>query len=108
MQPIVLTVAQAGGAASPGGGYSWWLMMAAIFVIFYFLLIRPARKQQKRHQEMVSALKKGDKVITQGGIHGTVEGVDDDVVKLRVADGVKIELSRTAVSSVKSRPETDS
>jgi len=105
IQSAILSMAQAGGGSASGGGDSWWIMMAAIFVIFYFLLIRPARRQQKRHQEMLSALKKGDKVITQGGVHGTVEGIDDEVVKLRVADSVKIEISRSAVSSVKSRPE---
>ena len=69
-----------------------------IFGIFYFLLIMPARRKQKRHEEMLADLKKGDKVVTQGGIHGTVAAVSDTVVQLKIADNVKIEVARHAVA----------
>ncbi len=77
-----------------------------IFVVFYFLVIAPQRKRQKKHAEMLANLKNGDKVVTQGGLHGTVAGVSDTVVQVRIADGVKIEVARSAVSGL--RDETDS
>jgi preprotein translocase subunit YajC len=72
--------------------------MVAIFAIFYFLLIAPQRKRQKKHQEMLAALKKGDEVVTSGGIHGTVAAVDDRVVHLKIADQVKIKIDRGSVA----------
>lgn len=73
------------------------LMMLMIFAVFYFLLIAPARKKQKQHTEMLKNLKNGDKVITNGGIYGTVVGVAEHVVQLRVADQVKIDISKSAI-----------
>ena len=73
---------------------------AALFAVFYFLLIRPARQKQKLHQEMLGALKAGDKIVTSGGIHGTVVGLSDQVVQVRIADQVKIEISRQAVAAI--------
>lgn len=71
-----------------------------IFVIMYFLLIRPQQQQQKKTQEMLKALKKGDRVVTSGGMLGTVLGVDDAKVVLKVGDDVKIEFLKSAVVSV--------
>jgi preprotein translocase subunit YajC len=71
-----------------------------IFVIFYLVVFAPMRKRQKKHAEMLGQLKAGDRVITSGGIHGTVVGVSDQVVQLRVADQVKIEVSKSAVSGL--------
>lgn len=76
------------------------LPLVLIFLIFYFLLIAPARRKQKKHQEMLQALKAGDKVITNGGIHGTVVGVSDRVVQLRISDQVKIDVARQAVAGM--------
>ena len=75
------------------------LPMVLIFGIFYFLLIAPARKKQKAHGEMIQNLKMGDHVITNGGIHGTVVGVSDAVIQLRIADQIKVDVSRSAVSA---------
>jgi preprotein translocase subunit YajC len=78
-----------------------WLMFvpfAAIAVIFYFLMVAPTRKQQKRHQAMLSDLKPGDRVITQGGIHGTVAGVTESVVQLKIADQVKVEVEKRSIA----------
>jgi preprotein translocase subunit YajC len=90
---------------SPGGEQPNMLVQFApfilIFVIFYFLLIAPQRKRQKKHTEMLGALKNGDKVVTQGGVHGTVAGVAESVVQLRVADGVKIEVSKSAIATLR-------
>ena len=71
-----------------------------IFVVFYFLLIAPARKKQKAHQAMLTDLKPGDKVITNGGIHGIVVGVSEGVVQVRIADQVKVEISKQAVAAL--------
>jgi preprotein translocase subunit YajC len=71
-----------------------------IFGIFYFLIFAPMRKKQKKHAEMLTALRAGDRVITNGGIHGTVVGVTDSVIQLRIADQVKIEVSKSAVSAL--------
>ncbi|MDR3356801.1 MAG: preprotein translocase subunit YajC [Spirochaetaceae bacterium] len=71
-----------------------------IIAIFYFLIIRPQNKKQKETQRMLSDLKKGDKVITVGGVHGTIASVRDGSVVLKVDDNVKIEFTRSAVASV--------
>ena len=71
-----------------------------IFVIFYFLLIRPQQKRQKEHEKLVSALKTGDQVITSSGIHGTIANVKDKTVIVRIADNVKVEFDRAAITAV--------
>jgi preprotein translocase subunit YajC len=74
----------------------------AIFAIFYFLLIRPQSKRHKKHQQMVKALQKGDRVVTTGGIHGSIQGIheDRDVVVLEIADKVRIEVTRGSITKV--------
>ena len=84
-----------------------FVMMAVIFGIFYLLVFAPMRRKQKKHQEMVSALKNGDKVITNGGIHGTVVGVSDHVIQVRIASDVKIDLARNAIAALQ-LPESES
>lgn len=71
-----------------------------IFVIFYFLLIRPQQKRQKEHEKLVAALKTGDDVITSAGIHGTIANVKDKTVIVKIADNVKIEFDRAAITTV--------
>ena len=73
---------------------------ALIFVLFYFLLIRPAQKRQKKHQSLVSQLKKGDSVITSSGILGSIYGLTDSFVTLEVADNVRIRVLRAQISSL--------
>ena len=92
---------QAGGASSASGSLGMSLLpFLAIIVIFYFFLIRPQNKKQKETQKMLDALKKGDKVITIGGIHGTVSSVKENTVIVKVDDDCKLEFNRTAISSV--------
>lgn len=81
-------------------GFLLFVPYILIFVVFYFLLIAPARKKQKAHTEMVKNLKAGARVITNGGIHGTVVGVSEGMVQLRIADQVKIDVSRSAVAAL--------
>lgn len=89
--------AQAQPAADPFG---FLLPMLVIFGAFYFLLIRPQQKRQKTHTDMVSALAKGDEVITAGGILGRVTAVSDQFVSLTIADGVEIKVQKQTVSAV--------
>jgi preprotein translocase subunit YajC len=71
-----------------------------VFVIFYLLIIMPQRKKQKRHMEMVNNLKSGDRIITTGGIHGTIMGVQKDRIELKIAANVKIEITKSAVGVI--------
>jgi preprotein translocase subunit YajC len=91
-----------GMMAPPQGGQSNPLVQVVIptlffFVVIYFLMIRPARAQQKRTQAMLEALRPGDKVTTTGGLLGTVVAVDRDIVQLRIADKVKVDVTRSAI-----------
>ena len=84
-----------------GGGVLVWLPLVFIFVIFYFLLILPQQRRQKKWQQMLSELKTGDKVVTSGGLRGTIIALKDDAVHLRVPpDNLRIEVSRGSVVSV--------
>ena len=95
-----------GGEGQQGGGMGGMLIpLVLMFAVFYFLLIRPQQKRQKEHQKMVSELQKGDKVITSGGIHGVISSVKDDVISVKVADNVKLEVSRSNVSRVEKKTE---
>ena len=86
------------------GGTSAFLInilpIAAIFLVFYFLVIAPANKQKRKTQEMLNSLKKGDRVVTSGGIYGTVQGVEPEVVYLKIADNVKVKVARSAITGV--------
>ena len=77
-----------------------FLPFLLIFGIFYLLLIMPMRRRQKKHQDLLSKLTKGDRVITNGGIFGTVVDVEGDVLTLRIADNVKIQVARSAVAGL--------
>lgn len=77
-----------------------FLPIVAIGLIFYFLVIAPANKQRKQTQEMLSSLKKGDRVVTTGGIYGTVQGVEPDAVYLKIAENVKVKVARSAITGL--------
>ena len=97
--------------ATSGSGNSllMWLPLVAIFGIFYFLLIMPQQKRQKKWQEMLSNLKTGDKVVTSGGIAGTIVALRDDSVHLRVPpDNLRLEFARSAVVQVITEPSAKS
>ena len=76
------------------------LPLVVVFVIFYVIVILPARRNQKKLQEMVDNLKVGDKIVSSGGIYGTIVGLKDDRIQLRVAENVKIEVARSAVTAL--------
>lgn len=92
-------MAQAAGQPQ-GSGLMGLLPLILIFVAFWFLLIRPQQKKQKEHRAMVAALAKGDEVITQGGIMGKIEHVDDTFVTVNIAEGVSIKVQRHAIGAV--------
>lgn len=97
-----------GGPGAGGGGFlgsPQFLMLIAMFAIFYFLLIRPNTKREKQRREMLGSLSKGDSVVTAGGIHGTIVGIDEKSVVLRVSDDplVKMEFQRSSISRVTPR-----
>jgi preprotein translocase subunit YajC len=83
-----------------GGGLMGFLPLILIFIIFYFLLIAPMRRRQKKLQEMIKNLKVGDKVITTGGIYGTVVGIGNNHLQLKIADKVKIDVARQAIAGL--------
>jgi preprotein translocase subunit YajC len=76
-----------------------------MFAIFYFLLIRPQQKKAKQHKAMLAAVKKGDKVITSGGLHGEITGMTDDAVTMEIAPKVRVKVSRGAIAGVLKRGE---
>ena len=90
-------------AADPGagGGLAQFLFLfAPLFVIWYFLVIRPQQTQRRKTQSMLSNLKTGDRVITSGGVYGTVTGFRNGVVQLQIADKVKVDVARSAISGL--------
>jgi len=94
-----------------GGQPNQWLQFVPLvffFVVIYFLLIRPARTRQKQVQVMLDALKPGDRVVTSGGIIGTIAAVDHDLVQLRIADKVKIDITRASVVGLHGEPGSGS
>ena len=94
-------LAQAQPAApAPGGGIGFFVPFIFIFIIMYFVLFRPQKKRQQEQQRLVSALKTGDKVVTNAGIHGLIANVKETTVMLKVADNVKIEVEKSAVTNV--------
>ena len=95
-------------AGGSGGGPSQLpllFVILATFAIFYFILIRPQQRKQKEVQKMIEALKKGDRVMTTGGIFGTVVGLKDNIVVLKIDENTKIEIIKNAVASVVSKGE---
>ncbi|RJL18148.1 preprotein translocase subunit YajC [Paracoccus siganidrum] len=92
--------AQAAGGAGAGAAFAQFIPLILIFAIMYFLMIRPQQRRLKQHREMVSALKKGDQIVTQGGIIGKVASVRDDELEVEIASGVRVRVVRSTVSQV--------
>jgi preprotein translocase subunit YajC len=91
----------AGNGQSPqGGGFAALVPIILMFVIFYFLLIRPQQKKAKTHQEMINNLKKGDRVITSGGLFGRITNLDEQTATLEIADKVRVKITRGSVASL--------
>ena len=89
--------AQASGAM-PGGDLVTFLPMIAIIVVFYFLLIRPQQKRARTHKQFIENMKKGDRVVTSGGMYGTITGVTDNSVTIEVAEKVRVKVLKSAIA----------
>ena len=90
-----------GGAGAEGGqsaGFGAFVPLIIMFAIFYFLLIRPQQKKTKQHKELLGGLKKGDRVVSSGGLHGMVTGLTEDVVTMEIAPKVRVKVSRGSIS----------
>ncbi|MGH7936123.1 MAG: preprotein translocase subunit YajC [Chthoniobacterales bacterium] len=97
---LLTFLAQAAPAAPAGSSLISLLPIVFIFVIGYYVMIRPQMRRQKEQQKLVSALKTGDRVVTAAGIHGMITNVKDTTVLVKVADNVKLEIDKTAVTNV--------
>jgi preprotein translocase subunit YajC len=100
---LFLFLAQAQPAApapGPGGGFGFFVPFIFIFVIMYFVLFRPQKKRQQEQQRLIASLKTGDRVVTNAGIHGLIANVKETTVIVKVADNVKIEMEKSAVTNV--------
>ena len=96
--------AQAAAPAAGGGAaFAQFIPLILVFLIMYFLIMRPQQKKMKQHRAMIEALKKGDSVITQGGILGKVMAVRDDEVEVEIAQGVRIRVVRATIAQVVNR-----
>lgn len=100
-----VAVANAADAGAQAGGmmaqFQGLILLVFMFAIFYFLLIRPQQKKAKEHRALLEALKKGDQVVTAGGMHGKVTALDDQVVTLEIAPGVNVRINKGYIASIK-------
>ncbi len=87
-----------GGGGAPGGSFSIFVPLILMFAVFYFLLIRPQQKKQRQQQDMLKGLKVGDRVVTTGGLYGTIVAGGDHIVKLEIADKVRVDIGRTYIA----------
>ncbi len=107
MFEFLLGMAPPQGGGAEGGIMSTLIMFALIIGIFYFMILRPQQKRQKERQKLLDSVKKGDKVITAGGLHGTVAGLDEKTLLIQVADNVKMKFERSAIGSVVKEGEAE-
>ncbi len=94
------------GGGGQSGGLGAFLPLIIIFAIFYFLLIRPQQKKAKQHKQILAALKKGDKVVSSGGLHGVITGLSDDVVTVEISPKVRVKITRGSISGVIRKAES--
>lgn len=92
-----------GGGGAQGGGFAALVPLLLMFAIFYFLLIRPQQKKQKKQREVLAALKRGDMVVTSGGLHGKITGLTERVVTLEIAEKVRVKVGRGYVAGMASQ-----
>ncbi len=97
--------AQAAGGAGGAGAIAQFIPLILIFVIMYFLILRPQQKRMKDHRNMVAELKRGDQVVTQGGLIGKVTDVKDDELTVEIAQGVKVRVVRATIAQVVAQPK---
>jgi preprotein translocase subunit YajC len=108
MKSVLVAMAPPQGGQGGGDFMTTILMFAVIIAIFYFLILRPQQKRQKERQKLLESIKKGDKVVTAGGIHGTIVGVEEKTVLLQITDTVKVTVERSSISIVNKVGEVES
>jgi preprotein translocase subunit YajC len=107
MDFLAYAMGGAGGAeGGQGGAFGAFLPLIIMFAIFYFLLIRPQQKKAKDHKAMIAAVKKGDRVVSSGGLHGVVTGATDEVVTMEIAPKVRVKVSRGSIAGVAGKKES--
>jgi preprotein translocase subunit YajC len=97
---IAYAMAPAQGQGGQQSPYTFLIFMGLLFAVFYFILIRPQQKRQKEHRQLLENLKKGDKVMTTGGIQGTIVALSDTVVTVEIADKVKVKVGRNYIAGL--------
>ena len=100
MVSIAYAMGQGGAAEGGAAGFASFIPLILMFVIFYFLLIRPQQKRSKDHRSMISNLKKGDRIVPSGGLHGRITGLDDTTLTVEIADKVRVKISRGNVGGI--------
>ena len=95
-----------GGGEGQSGGIGAFLPLIIIFAIFYFLLIRPQQRKAKQHKQVLASLKKGDRVVSSGGLHGLITGLTDDTVTLEISPKVRVKVSRGYIAGIAGRTES--
>ncbi|MBW1716214.1 MAG: preprotein translocase subunit YajC [Deltaproteobacteria bacterium] len=93
------------GGAGGGGGLGAFLPLIIIFAIFYFLLIRPQQRKAKQHKQLLADLRKGDRVVSSGGLHGLITGISDDLLTVEISPKVRVKISRSSIAGVVRRSE---
>jgi len=104
---FIIAMAPPQGGSGDGGLMSTIIMFALIIGIFYFLILRPQQKRQKEREKLLESVKKGDKVITGGGLHGTVSGVEEKTLLIQVSENVKMKFERSAVTTIVKESDGD-
>ena len=105
MTNLVYAMGTGGAEGGQGGGVTAFIPIILMFAIFYFLLIRPQQKKAKAHKELLSAIKKGDRVITSGDLHGVVTGIQDMVVTMEIAPKIRVKVSRGSIAGITTKNE---
>jgi preprotein translocase subunit YajC len=100
MDFLAYAMGTGGTGGGQGGGFGAFVPLILMFAIFYFLLIRPQQKKAKQHKAMLAAMKKGDKVVTSGGLHGIITGLTAEVVTMEIAPKIRVKVSRGSVAGI--------
>lgn len=105
MNMLLFAMSPAQGGDPTSQLLSTGLMFGSVILIFYFMILRPQKKREDEHKKLMESLKHGDKIVMSSGIHGTVSGVEEDVVVVQIADNVRVRVNRVAVANIVPKSE---